>query len=159
MAEKDRFDYVSRIIQTVSVLAGVVITVLSFNAAREKEADAREREAELRRVQASQTFLDLRQKLYLDAVKQAGILSNPEVHSADEIAAAKKRFRQLYVAELSLIEDPSVEATMVNLAKVADPDLGTMTASQKAAYDLAHALRDSLVRSWRVDPVLVQDLH
>jgi hypothetical protein len=95
------------VVQAVSVVTGVVISVLSFNWTRLKEAQ--------------KPFLELRQKLYMEAVQQAGILANPSDHTADEMKAARRRFRELYVAELSMVESPWVETKMVELAKQIDP--------------------------------------
>ena len=132
-------------VQILSVIAGVVISVASFNNARVKEAD-------VRKFEAAAPFRALRQDLYRDALRTAAILSNPEVHSADELSAAKKRFRQLYVAELSMVETSDVEREMMNLAGVIDPDLKNFTPAQTAAYTLSHKLRDSYVSSWEFKP-------
>lgn len=129
--------------QVVSVMVAVVISVLSFNSSRDKEAEAR-------RLEAAKPFLTLRQNLYTEAVKAAAVLSNPEVHSAAELATAKRRFRELYVAELSMVESEEVEGQMKALAEALDPALTKMTDAQRAAYNLAHALRDSFVESWGI---------
>ncbi len=129
--------------QVLSVVAGVVISVLSFNATRDKEAEARE-------LEAARPFYVLRQNLYAEAVKAAGVLSNPEVHTKEELAKSRSRFRELYVAELSMVEAPEVEAKMMALAKQIDPDLLNMTDAQRASYDLAHALRDTFAYAWKV---------
>ncbi len=136
-------DGIAKTVQVLSVVAGVVISVLSFNATREKEAEAR-------RIEASKPFLDLRQKLYMEAVKAAAILSTPDGHTQEEMRAARRRFRELYVAELSMVESPEVERQMVELAKRIDPGLIPLNPAQQAAYDLAHSLRDSFVASWGV---------
>lgn len=133
----------SALVQVVSVAVAVVISVLSFNATRQTEAEAREFEA-------SKPFLELRQERYTDALKAAAVLANPDTHTAAELSDAKKRFRDLYVAELSMVEAPEVEAKMVALAAEIDPELTRLTNAQRAAYDLAHALRDLFVTSWRV---------
>jgi hypothetical protein len=130
-------------IQVVSVVVGVVISVLSFNETRVKDSEARE-------LEAAKPFYTLRQNLYAEAVKEAGVLSNPEVHTQDEIAKSRKRFRELYVAELSMVEAPEVEAQMMALAKQIDPELLKMNDAQSAAYALAHALRDTFTYSWKV---------
>jgi hypothetical protein len=130
--------------QVLSVVVGVVISVMSFNAARAKEAEAR-------RLEAAKPFLTLRQNLYADAVKQAAILANPEIHTQEELTAARKRFRDLYVAELSMVESATVETKMKELASVIDPPLATFTPAQDAAYNLSHALRDTFVASWGLD--------
>ena len=140
---KSPLETISATVQILSVVAGVVISVLSFNAAREKEAEARE-------LEAAKPFYTLRQNLYAEAVKAAGVLSNPEVHTEEEIAKSRSRFRELYVAELSMVEAPEVEEKMKALARQIDPALLTMTEAQKAAYHLAHALRDTFAHSWKV---------
>jgi hypothetical protein len=153
----NKLEVTSKTVQVVSIVAGVVISVMSFNHAKTQEAHAREVEAERQKVEAAKPFLDLRQRLYLDAVQQAGILSNPEVHSRDEIEKARKRFRELYIAELSMVEAVDVEASMVELAEQIDPDLLKTTPKQSAAFTLSHALRDSLVRSWKVDQKVIDN--
>jgi len=153
----ERLETISKMVQVLSVVAGVVISVLSFNGAREAEARALQDDAERREVEAAKSFLDLRERLYLAAVQQAAVLSNPEVHSPQELEAAKKRFRELYVAELSMIEGIGVEGMMKAMAREVDPPLLTLTPAQTAAYSLAHELRRSLVQSWGIDEELVQN--
>jgi hypothetical protein len=129
----------------VSVVAGVVLSVWSFNETRQKEAGAA-------RLEAAKPLLKLRQDLYTEMVKTAGILANPDSEKPEDVAAARKRFRELYVAELSMVEAPDVEAEMVAFANKADPDLiRNWSETRKAAYDLAHALRDSFSHAYGVD--------
>ena len=168
-------DSASKLIQVVSVVVGVVISVFSFNAAREKEALARKAEAEARTLElkkyydqrkdeaerqaaeAAKPFLELRQKLYLEAVQAGGVLANPKNYTEAEVNKARTRFRELYVAELSLVEGVGVETGMIALAEAVDPELLTLTKEQRAAYKLAHALRDSLVKSWKLNEELVDN--
>jgi hypothetical protein len=114
---QNQLETVSKIIQVLTVVAGVVISVASFNHTRDQEAQARSVEAQQQQVEAAKPFLELRQRTYLEALQQAAILSNPEVHKTEEIEKAGKRFRELYVAELSMVEARSVEGAMVELAK------------------------------------------
>jgi len=130
--------------QVVSVMVGVVIAVFSFNSTREREADSR-------KLEAMKPFLSLRQELYKQALDAAAVLTNPGVHSEEEKQAAKKQFRDLYVARLSMVECPAVESKMVDLAKKIDPELVQLNEAQDAAYKLAHALRDSFVTTWKVE--------
>ena len=130
-------------VQVVSVVVGVVISVLSFNQTRLKEAAARE-------IEAAKPFFTLRQGLYAEAIKAAAVLSNPEVHTEDEIAKSRKRFRELYIGELSMVEERGVEAQMVALARVIDPALLNMNEAQKATFNLAHAFRDTFTFSWKI---------
>jgi hypothetical protein len=74
-----------------------------------------------------------------------------------EAKKARTRFRQLYVAELSLVEARSVEAAMRELAQAVDPQLIPLTKEQRAAYDLAHALRNSLARSWGLEETIIDN--
>jgi len=140
---KTMVDLLATTVQVVSVVTGVVISVLSFNATRRKEAEARE-------LEAAKPFFTMRQNIYAEAIKEAGVLANPEVHTAEELVHSRKRFRALYVAELSMVEAPEVEEQMIALATQIDPDLLDMTPAQKAAYDLAHALGATFTQAWRV---------
>jgi hypothetical protein len=100
--------------------------------------------------------VELRQKCYLEALHAAAILSNEKLYSADEILAAKKRFRELYVAELSMVEPRGVESSMVAVAEKIDSEIVPLKSPQKEVYDLAHALRDSFIKSWGVSK---EDVH
>jgi hypothetical protein len=140
---KSAMELVATTVQVISVVVGVVISVLSFNDTRSKEALART-------IEAQKPFLELRQKLYLEALKQAAILATPNDHSAAELKAARSRFRELYVAELSMVEAPEVEGKMKALAGTIDPELTNFTDAQTAAYHLSHALRDSFVEDWNI---------
>jgi len=93
----------------------------------------------------------------MEAVHAAAVLANPKDHTAKEIAIAKKRFSELYVAELSMVEAQTVEGNMKALAQAVDPSLENFTEGQLAAYHLAHALRDSLIKSWQVHDTLVDN--
>jgi hypothetical protein len=127
--------------QVASVVVGVVISVLSFNSTRQKESEARQFEA-------AKPFLDLRQDLYRQTVKAAAVLADPAFHTAEELGAARKRFRELYIAELSMVEARCVELQMVELARQIDPEIAAFTPAQAAAYELSHALRDSYARTF-----------
>ncbi|MGH6882076.1 hypothetical protein [Hypericibacter sp.] len=143
-------DSISKLVQVLSVVVGVVISIWSLTTAQKSEAEARVKEAETRKLELAKPFLELRQKFYLEAVHAAAVLANPEVETEEDVDKARKRFRELYVAELSMVECPNVEASMVHLAQTIDKDLTKLTPAQSAALDLAHALRDTFVMSWEV---------
>ena len=151
MAENgtSKLDSITKTVQIVSVVVGVVISVLSFNYTRQKDADARMAEANKQEIEAAKPFLELRQKRYMEAIESAAILSSPETHSPDEMQKARKRFWELYWAELSMVEDAKVEGAMKKLGESLDPQLKP-TSQQISAYELAHALRDSLTKSWGI---------
>jgi hypothetical protein len=176
MAENSasKLESVLKFLQVVSVVIGVAVSILSFNLTSQKEASARKAEAEAKKfdyqkyadqrkdaaerqqIEAAKPFLELRQKRYLEVVQCAAILSNPDTHTDKEISKAKARFRDLYVAELSMVEGRGVEKSMVEFAGVVDPTLVNLTPPRSAAYNLSHALRDSLIRSWKVDNSVVE---
>jgi hypothetical protein len=165
----------SRLAQVVSVVVGVVLSVQSYNDTRQKEAAARADEAraaseaagrfqqqrldeaERLATEAARPFLELRQQHYLEVVRVAAVLANSGDYAETELAAARKRLRALYVAELSLVEGAEVEKAMMKLAEQVDPSLTQMSPGQVAAYELSHALRDSLARSWKIDEKVVDN--
>lgn len=150
-APTDAWSHIETLAQTLSIVVGVVISILSFNEARRKEAEARKKEAEARKIEVAKPFLELRQRLYGEALTAAGVLSNPDIHSSEELTAARKRFRELYVSELSMVEDPRVESKMVALARRIDPELLNLTEAQQAAFELAHALSASFTAEYGID--------
>ena len=144
MAEpKSKLELLATLVQVLSDVSGVVIGILSFNASPDKEAEARNKEAEARVIEAERPLRELRRTVYLEAVKTAAVIATPEGRTAKEITKAKHRFRELYVAELTMVEDPSVEAKMVALARAVDPTLLDLNPGQQAALELAKALRNS----------------
>ncbi len=140
---KSKLELLATTVQVVSVVAGVVISALSFNQARLEEAIAREMEA-------ARPFYLLRQQLYTEAIQAAQVLASPDVHTQDELAQSRQRFRELYIGELSMVEAKEVESQMVALAREIDPGLLKMNDAQRATYNLAHALRDTFTYSWTV---------
>lgn len=135
MAEpKTKLELLASTVQVLSVVVGVVISVWSLNTTRLKEAEARALEAD-------KPFVELRRKTYLEAVKTAAIIANPEGRSSEEMLNAKRRFRELYVAELTMVEDGDVARRMVQLAEAVDPDLRKPSPAQLAALQLAQALK------------------
>lgn len=143
MENSEKLKLIGSFITIISVTVGVVISVLNFRIAKEKEAESR-------KIEAAKPFLELRQKLYLDALKNASILASKELHTEEEVKQAKKRFSELYWGELSLIEERSIEAKMIAVAS-SENLTDSITPTQRTVYDLSHAMRESLVKSWGVD--------
>ena len=111
MAEpKTRLELIASTVQVLSVVVGVVLSVFSFNHTRQKEADAR-------RLEAEKPLAELRRTIYLETAKTAAIIANPADRPASDVVAAKRRFRELYVSELSMVETADVAAKMVDLGR------------------------------------------
>ena len=142
MAEpKSKLELATNLVQVLSIVVAAVISVLSFNAASSKESEARTREAEARALEADKPFVELRRCIYLEAVRTAAIIANPEGRTEAELAQARRRFRELYVAELTMVEDSKVASSMVELAQAVDPKLTELTQPQRAALRLAQELK------------------
>jgi hypothetical protein len=138
--EPQTIELAAEMIKTLAIVGGVVISVLSYQSGQRAQARARQ-------VEAARPLMELRQRLYGEALRAAAVLANPNAHSQDEILVANKRFRSLYVAELSMVEPPEVEREMWALASEIAPDLLEFTPAQNAAYELAHVLRDSFAET------------
>jgi DNA-directed RNA polymerase subunit F len=134
---------VAQLVQVLAVVCGVVLSVMSFNSTREKDAAARVVEAETRRIEALAPFYELRQKRYVEISEVAAILSDRKYYTEEEITNATRRFRALYISELSMVESGDVESTMKELARSVSQDLLKFTEPQRAAYKLSHALKES----------------
>jgi len=134
--QKTLLETLATTVQVLSVVVGVVVSIVSFNATRQKEAEARRQEAE-------RPFVELRRSVYLETVKTAAVLANTADRTAEEMAKAKRRFRELYVAELAMVETLDVEQDMVALATAVDPELRELSSAQQAALQLSHALGKS----------------
>jgi hypothetical protein len=143
MLSSTHIDPVAQWATVIGVVSTVVVGIWSFISIRRKEARTRQ-------IEASTPFLETRQRLYVETAKVAAILANPDTHTPQELAAARKRFRELYIVELSMVESEEVEEQMVAFAKLVDPELAGLTEAQSAAYEVAHALRDTSVVSWDV---------
>ncbi|MBJ7312394.1 hypothetical protein ACFOLJ_19260 [Rugamonas sp. CCM 8940] len=133
---KSAFELVAATVQVVSVVVGVVISVVSFNTTQQRAAEARA-------VEVAKPFHDLRRAVYLETVKASAVIATPDGHKPEDVANAKRRFRELYVAELSMVEAPEVEGAMIAFAKAADPKLLELNPAQIAALNLSHALGTS----------------
>lgn len=147
MDNSEKLKSVGTFVTTMSVIVGIVISVMNFRIAKEKEAESR-------KIEAAKPFLELRQKLYLEALNNASILASKKFHTEDEIAEARKRFSELYWGELSLIEEVSIEKSMIALAEAENLN-DSSTDTQRSTYNLAHVMRKSLVASWGIDSLKV----
>jgi hypothetical protein len=99
-------------------------------------------------------FLQKQLELCFQATETAGRLSS----ETDPVEWEKDRvvFWRLYWGPLSIVENPAFESAMVALGKLIpnkpDPSIKLpMTSLGPPSYMLAHAARDLVLSSWRVD--------
>ena len=122
---------------SIAVLTFLFGVIQYFRSERTKQDD--------RRIEAARPFLELQLKLYQDVTGAASTIVTSQV--AAERDAASLRFKRLYWGQLSMVEDTSVEAAMVNFASALDEG-ADLESLQIASLELAHACRASLSRSW-----------
>lgn len=132
---QSRTDSWLKLAQTVSIVVGVVFSVMSIFAARERESLARQTEAQA-------TLIKLRQERYVDVGKTVAKLMSRDIES-EEYMHAKDRFREFYIVELTMVESPEVAAKMVELATAVDPTLLAPDPKKDKAIALAKALQKS----------------
>jgi hypothetical protein len=142
MAEpKSKFELTLSFIQVMAIVGGVVVSLMNVNATRVKELEARDREMETRALEADKPFVELRRKMYLEAVHAGVVLANEKCYSKEDLEKARVRFRELYVAELTMVEDVGVASRMVALARIVDPEVIDLSPAQTEALNLARALK------------------
>jgi hypothetical protein len=127
------------IVGFTGLCAAFIISLMQYVYEKKKDRDAG-------KIAAARPFLELRQKLYLEALHSASVLASKEHHTEEEIKNAKKRFMELYWGELSLVEERRIEALMIEIARKE----GLVVDTNAASYKLAHAMRDSLKYSWGI---------
>lgn len=119
-------------------------------AAKQQEDVARQNS--IREFEARKPFVQKQFDLYIETAAVVGRLTTLDPKSEDW-AKNSIRFWQLYWTELSLVEDRGVELGMVRFGEALTAyhrDPQTQPDLQQASLSLAHALRDSIRDSWRV---------
>jgi hypothetical protein len=111
------------------------------------EAEAR-RTAETRRIEATRPYLDKQLALYTEATRVTAIIATST--DSQEVEKALKRFKELYVGELALVERGSVAGAMVAFREALDERKGQEWLAP-LALNLAHVCRDELAASWGTD--------
>jgi len=105
------------------------------------------------RAQANrQPFLEKQLALSFEASDAAAQLATETDPVKWELS--RKNFWRLYWGPLGIVEDRGVEAAMVRLGQVVPRDATTpalpMTELQRPSLELAHAVRELVLRSWNV---------
>ncbi len=111
------------------------LAIVSYYSAREKEALARQ-------IEAQAPFLKLRQERYVEIGRVVATLVSHKPES-EEYTTALTRFRVLYIVQLTMVETPEVAQEMVNLAREIDPSLLKLDNKGRIELKLAGALQRS----------------
>jgi hypothetical protein len=134
---------ITKVVTALVAAGGLAVTGMTFTANQR-------RDIETRQLQARQPFLQEQLKLYTEVTKTTANLAHGDPADAG-VAAARKRFWELYWGELALVEDRGVEAAMVAMGKCLNGDCAPCGGSvSQCALKVAHACRRSLAASWGV---------
>jgi len=98
-------------VERIGKLAAIVGALVTFVWGVYQYFDARTRDADIRRLEAIEPFLDRQLKLYKEATQVTAAIATTT--DPVERAKATSRFWALYYGELALVEDRYVEAAMV----------------------------------------------
>lgn len=137
--------------KSIFTLLSVAGACLTFGWSAFTYFDTQKRQAEARKIEASKGFLDRQIKLLEEATSLAARLAiaRPEDRKPKDV----DRFWQLYWGELGMVEKGGVESAMFRYGALLDASADSPSKSTlgKAAIDIAHAARDELAQSWKVD--------
>jgi hypothetical protein len=113
-----------------------------------KIAATRQKDLEIRSVEAKKPFLDRQLALYTEASQIAAKIATST--DSNELEISQQRFWALYWGELALVENKGVESAMVKLGKALDGS-APQQQLQQLSLALAHACRESLDKSWQIN--------
>jgi hypothetical protein len=140
---------VLKIVGAVVAFGGLALGGANYLATVRKDADSRN-------LEARKQYLTTQFTLYTDATRAAARLAafdrDPNAGPSADRAAATRRFWELYWGELSMVENPEVEAAMVQMGNCLNGNCSGCRNSdlKQCALTIAHACRRSLAKSWNV---------
>ncbi|SRR6267378_1212619 len=111
------------------------------------------RAAQTRSFEAKKSFFDKQLTLYGEVARIVGLLATQDPDGPDW-PSTKAKFYSIYWSELSMIEDLTVESSMVDYEKTLRKFAAHDTDHQEVrrrGYCLIQVLRSSISRSWDVD--------
>ena len=149
MSEELRLDRSLKLLSVVGAVATFIwgVWVWKDNSEKELAAAASEaaKHAETQLIEATKPFLNLQLALYTEASQITAKIATSG--DSGEVAAATKRFWELYWGELALVENSAVAKAMKDFGE-ALRQKATQDRLERLAIGLAHAIRKSLALSW-----------
>jgi hypothetical protein len=124
--------------------------------AQQKDAEQQrlfqiQREANTRRIEAQKPFLTKQLDLYFETAKVVGrLITISRTNEGDEYERLKQRYYALYWSELSMVEHPNVERAMIEFRSAFEryDTSNQKVDAERAAYKLAHAIREAIESAW-----------
>ena len=142
--------YAGGLATVIAVCIGIFSSIAAFNdakrneaVARDQEALARQKEAEAREAEAMRPFIEMKRQRYVEILQVVGTLAAPDQDPV-KTTKAKRRFWELYWAELTLVEDKDIEKAMKDLGALFEPNLKP-SELQGQTYRFAHLIRQKLL--------------
>jgi hypothetical protein len=158
----DWFDGPSKLLQTLAIATGILLTVQQYSSNSKSERAEAAREYQ-------KSYYEAQMAVYAEAVNETATLStvNPD---SQEYAEARKKFFQLFWGRMSMFEDKCVESKMTEFRRLlikfeqqdfkgelfVDPcsslqcrlDTVTQVTLKKSSLRLAHQCRVYTIKTW-----------
>ncbi len=148
----DLVETVIKILQGVAIIVGVWATYLAYKKQNDDRAIQEEASIEQTAKEYRKGFFDKQFLFYSEACDATSILATEKIGTT-EYAQARKDFYRLFWGRLSIVEDTSVEARMVQYERLllkyeSDNSEVTQSDLQQASLKLAHAASKYTINVW-----------
>ncbi len=152
MVDGSTFERSLKLVSALLAIAAFAWGVYTYRETAEHRLTAEQAEAirtaETRRIEATQPFLQKQLALYIEATTVVAKIATSD--NEDEVAAATRRFHELYWGELALVERDAVAGAMVSFRNALISN-APQSELQPLSLALARACRNELALSWDTD--------
>ena len=100
--------------------------------------------------EAKKPFFQRQLELCELATSDTSVLSTQEGRPKADVQKAREDFDRLFWGPLGIVEDQNVESMMVETRSCLDGECASDAARQQYALKLAHACRDLVSQSWKI---------
>ncbi len=148
----DLLETIIKILQGVAIVVGVWATYIAYKKQIEDRAIQEKVSNEQTAKEYRKGFYDKQFQFYSEACDATSILATEKIGTVDYIQA-RKSFYRLFWGKLSLVEDKSVEAKMVEFERLLSHYENenmevTQSELQQASLKLAHAASKYTINVW-----------